>query len=353
MLLPDDDGHYRSEAVRLDRESHRAVPAGRHAHRPGWRAQWRWRRPAGASFRAPRTVSARWPWLRCCSEEARAAEAVGGLPGLPHFAPKAKRCIYLHLVGAPPQMETFDYKPKMQELFDKDLPESIRNGQRLTTMTSGQSRFPIAPSIFKFAQYGKSGAWMTELLPYTAPHGGRHRHHPQHAHRGHQSRTGHHLLPDRLHGCGAALHRCWLSYGLGSMNQNLPTFVVLQAKHNHPKANVQAISARLWSAGFLSGQYVGREPAQRGRPRALHQQSRGSARRSAAPHAGRAGRNEPAAIGATGRSRDSHAHRAVRDGVSHAGFRAGVDGHQQGTREHLEDVRRGRAQPRHRSPRRA
>ncbi len=65
-------------------------------------------------------------------------------------------------------METFDYKPKMAEMFDKDLPESIRQGQRLTTMTSGQSRFPIAPSIFKFAQYGKSGAWVSELLPHTA-----------------------------------------------------------------------------------------------------------------------------------------------------------------------------------------
>ncbi len=95
-------------------------------------------------------------------------KAIGGLPGLPNFAPKAKRCLYFHLVGAPPQMETFDYKPKMRALFDKDLPESIRNGQRLTTMTSGQTRFPIAPSVFKFAQYGKSGAWVSELLPYTA-----------------------------------------------------------------------------------------------------------------------------------------------------------------------------------------
>src|SRR5581483_10440305 len=100
--------------------------------------------------------------------DAQAAEATGGLPGLPHFAPKAKRCIYLHLVGAPPQMETFDYKPKMADMFDKDLPESIRQGQRLTTMTSGQSRFPIAPSVFKFQQHGKSGAWVSELMPYTA-----------------------------------------------------------------------------------------------------------------------------------------------------------------------------------------
>ncbi|MBL8223060.1 MAG: DUF1501 domain-containing protein, partial [Bryobacterales bacterium] len=79
--------------------------------------------------------------------------------GLPHFAPKAKRVIYMHMVGAPPQHDLFDYKPQMKGWYDKDLPESIRNGQRLTTMTSGQSRFPIAPTIFKFQQYGKSGTW--------------------------------------------------------------------------------------------------------------------------------------------------------------------------------------------------
>ena len=185
------------------------------------------------------------------------ATAIGGLPGLPHFAPKAKRCIYLHLVGAPPQMETFDYKPKMTEMFDKDLPESIRQGQRLTTMTSGQSRFPIAPSIFKFAQYGKSGAWVSELLPHTASmvddiaivrsmHTEAINHEPAITF----FQTGFMIA-------GRPCIGAWMSYGLGSMNENLPAFVVLQAKHYHPKANVQAISARLWSAGFLSGKYAG------------------------------------------------------------------------------------------------
>ena len=92
----------------------------------------------------------------------------GGLPGLPHFAPKAKRVIYLHMVGAPPQHDLFDWKPKMKDWFDKDLPESIRSGQRLTTMTSGQSRFPIAPTVFKFSKHGKSGMELSELLPWTA-----------------------------------------------------------------------------------------------------------------------------------------------------------------------------------------
>src|SRR5438105_3351242 len=95
-------------------------------------------------------------------------EGSGGLPGLPHFAPKAKRAIYLHMVGGPSQLDLYDPKPVMKDWFDKDLPESIRQGQRLTTMTSNQSRFPIAPSIFQFAQHGQSGAWISELLPYTA-----------------------------------------------------------------------------------------------------------------------------------------------------------------------------------------
>ena len=94
--------------------------------------------------------------------------ATGGLAGLPHFAPKAKRAIYLFTNGGPSQMDMFDHKPKMLAMFDKDLPDSIRKGQRLTTMTSGQTRFPIAPSKYKFKQYGASGAWVSELMPWTA-----------------------------------------------------------------------------------------------------------------------------------------------------------------------------------------
>ncbi|MCX6597488.1 MAG: DUF1501 domain-containing protein [Acidobacteria bacterium] len=193
-------------------------------------------------------------------QEARGAteaKVIGGLPGLPHFAPKAKRCIYLHMVGAPPQIDLFDYKPGMKDYFDKDLPESIRQGQRLTTMTSGQSRFPIAPSVFKFAQHGKSGTWLSELLPYTAKmvddialirtmHTEAINHEPAITF----FQTGNMIA-------GRPCIGSWVSYGLGSMNSDLPSFVVLQAKHTHPRSNVQAISARLWSAGFLSGQYSG------------------------------------------------------------------------------------------------
>ena len=94
----------------------------------------------------------------------------GGLPGVPHFAPKAKRAIWLFMAGAPSQIDMFDYKPKLNDLYNTDLPESIRKGQRLTTMTSGQTRFPIAPSRYKFKKHdnGGDGAWISELLPYTA-----------------------------------------------------------------------------------------------------------------------------------------------------------------------------------------
>ena len=185
------------------------------------------------------------------------AAAANGAAALPHFAPKAKRCIYLHMVGAPPQQDLLDYKPKMDDWYDKDLPASIRQGQRLTTMTSGQSRFPIAPSKFKFAQHGKNGAWVSELLPNMAKmtddlaiirsmHTEAINHEPAIT-----------FIQTGNMNAGKPCIGSWVSYGLGSMNQELPSFVVLNATHSNPKAPVQAISARLWSAGFLSAQYAG------------------------------------------------------------------------------------------------
>ena len=185
------------------------------------------------------------------------ASAKDGLPGLPHFAPQAKRAIYLHMVGGPSQLDLYDYKPVMKEWFDKDLPESIRQGQRLTTMTSGQSRFPIAPSVFKFAQRGKSGAWVSELLPYTGKmvddmaiirtmNTEAINHEPAIT-----------FIQTGAMVAGKPCMGAWAAYGLGTMNQDLPTFVVLNATHTHPKAGVQAISAKLWSAGFLSAKYAG------------------------------------------------------------------------------------------------
>ena len=128
-------------------------------------------------------VNRRQFFSRCCSSVAGGigvaalgslmtpmASAAGGLLGYmpaPHFAPKAKRIIYLFMSGAPSQIDMFDYKPQMNARFDEDLPESIRMGQRITTMTSGQARFPVAPSKFAFARHGRSGAWISELLPNT------------------------------------------------------------------------------------------------------------------------------------------------------------------------------------------
>jgi hypothetical protein len=175
----------------------------------------------------------------------------------PHFAPKAKRVIYLHMVGGPSQMDLWDYKPVMKDWYDKDLPESIRKGQRLTTMTSGQARFPIAPSKYKFSQVGKAGVWMnTEMLPYTSKviddlcvirsmHTEAINHEPAISH----MQTGNMVT-------GRPCLGSWVSYGLGSLNSNLPTFVVLVAEPSN-REQLQAISARLWSSGFISSEHAG------------------------------------------------------------------------------------------------
>ncbi|MEC7567071.1 MAG: DUF1501 domain-containing protein [Planctomycetota bacterium] len=182
--------------------------------------------------------------------------ASGGALDAPHFAPKAKRVIYLFMSGAPSQLDMWDYKPKMQEWYDKDLPDSVRNGQRITTMTSGQKRFPIAPSTFQFKQHGEHGAWISELLPHTAGviddlavirtvNTEAINHDPAITY----IQTGS-QLPGRP-STGA-----WLSYGLGSMNQNLPAFVVLHSTVNGGFGG-QALYARLWGSGWLSTRHQG------------------------------------------------------------------------------------------------
>ncbi|MDB6111042.1 MAG: hypothetical protein JWR69_2792 [Pedosphaera sp.] len=174
----------------------------------------------------------------------------------PHFPARAKQVIYLHMVGGPPQMDLFDYKPVMKDYYDKDLPESVRQGQRLTTMTSGQTRFPIAPSLYKFAQHGKAGMWVSELLPWTSKmvddmcfirsmHTEAINHEPAICY----MQTGNQIT-------GRPCMGSWVSYGLGSLNQDLPTFVVLVAKSTNTE-QVQAISGRLWSSGYLPGQHAG------------------------------------------------------------------------------------------------
>ncbi|GAA5148549.1 DUF1501 domain-containing protein [Prosthecobacter algae] len=175
----------------------------------------------------------------------------------PHWAPKAKRVIYLHMVGGPSQMDLFDYKPGMKDWYDKDLPASIRNGQRLTTMTSGQARFPIAPSKFNFAQYGKCGMWMnSDLLPHLSKNAddicwmrSMHTEAINHEPAICAMQTGNQIT-------GRPCLGSWASYGLGSVNSNLPNFVVLIATPTN-REQEQAISSRLWSSGYLPGEHAG------------------------------------------------------------------------------------------------
>jgi hypothetical protein len=183
------------------------------------------------------------------------APAAHGLDLRPHFAPKAKRAIYLFMAGAPSQFETWDYKPALAPMFDKDLPESVRGGQVLTGMTASQARLPVAPSLYKFGQHGKSGTWVSELLPHTAKivddlcvikslHTEAINHEPAIL-----SITTGNMFPGRP-SLGA-----WLSYGLGAINDELPTFVVMTSKMP-VRTNVQALSNRLWSSGFLSPEHA-------------------------------------------------------------------------------------------------
>lgn len=192
---------------------------------------------------------------------------VGGQPGFPNFAPKAKRVIYLFMNGGPSQMDLWDYKPKMQEQFDVELPADIRNGQRITTMTSGQARFPVAPSKFKFNKHenNEDGVWVSELLPYTSEvvkelcviksmWTEAINHDPAVTY----IQTGSQLP-------GRPSLGSWVSYGLGSENENLPTYVVLHSKVTRGDPD-QALFARLWSSGFISSEHQGISLRSKGDP---------------------------------------------------------------------------------------
>ena len=178
-----------------------------------------------------------------------------GLAGVPHFAPKAKRVIYLFQAGGPSQLELFDAKPNLEKFRSQNLPDSIRMGQRLTGMTAHQSSFPTAPSLYKFAQHGKSGAWLSELLPHTAKiaddisfiksmHTEQINHDPAQTF----ALTGFQLA-------GRPSMGAWLSYGLGSENKDLPAFVVLVSVGRN--GGDQPLYDRLWGSGFLPSQFQG------------------------------------------------------------------------------------------------
>ena len=186
--------------------------------------------------------------------EGSAEEEAGFMPGIPHFAPKAKRVIYLFQNGAPSQLETFDYKPTLNKMMGQDLPESIRQGQRLTGMTSGQKSFPLVGSYYKFSQHGQSGAWVSEIFPHMAKivddlcivrsmHTEAINHDPAltffqtGAQQGNRPSMG-----------------SWVSYGLGTENKNLPAFCVLLSRG---KGNGQGVYSKLWSNGFLDSIHQG------------------------------------------------------------------------------------------------
>jgi hypothetical protein len=190
-------------------------------------------------------------------EAARAGGAAGasgaGVPGLPHFAAKAKRVIYLFQSGAPSQIELFDPKPGLNDRRGKDLPDSIRMGQRITTMTSGQKHLPVAPSLFKFARHGKSGAWLSELLPHTASVADE-----LCVVRSMQTEAINHdpaitFVQTGSQLAGRPSMGAWVAYGLGSMNQDLPAFVVLLSRGTTD----QPLYDRLWGSGFLPTRYQG------------------------------------------------------------------------------------------------
>ncbi|MFZ9936778.1 MAG: DUF1501 domain-containing protein [Luteolibacter sp.] len=191
---------------------------------------------------------------------ARSLLAADARPLLPaktsHFAPKAKRVIYLFQSGGPSHIDLFDYKPHLEKVHGEDLPGSIRQGQRLTGMTSGQSSFPVCKSLAEFKQRGKSGQWISELLPYTAGvadeiavirsmHTEAINHDP-----------GITFINTGSQFPGSPSMGSWVSYGLGSMNENLPSYIVLVSQGTG-KSPGQPIFSRLWGSGFLPSNHQG------------------------------------------------------------------------------------------------
>jgi hypothetical protein len=184
------------------------------------------------------------------------ADQGSAVPGLPHFPPTAKRVIYLFQSGAPSQMELFDHKPRLKDLTGTELPNSVRSGQRLTGMTSGQTSFPVVPSLFRFERRGNSGAWVSELMPHTAKvaddlcfiksmYTEAINHDPAVTF----FQTGFQLA-------GRPSIGAWLAYGLGSENSDLPAFVVMISQGSG-NPNDQPLADRQWGSGFLPTKYQG------------------------------------------------------------------------------------------------
>jgi hypothetical protein len=196
---------------------------------------------------------------------AAATSTSSGALRAPHFAPKARRIIYLFQSGGPSHLDLFDYKPKLDALFGKDLPPSVRMGQRLTGMTSGQTAFPMIPSKFGFARYGANGTYVSELLPHTAKimddiclvrsmHTEAINHDPAIT-----------FMQTGSQQPGRPSFGSWIDYGLGSENSNLPAFVVLVSK-GKARPGAQGLLARLWGSGFLPTKHQGVKLRSKGDP---------------------------------------------------------------------------------------
>lgn len=184
------------------------------------------------------------------------SRTVSGDDRKPHFAPKAKRVVFLFMAGAPSQVDLFDYKPNLQTQFKTELPESIRRGQRVTAMTKSSSKL-VAPSKFKFAQQGDSGVWMSELLPHLATQA------DKLCFVNSMNTDAINHDPGKTSFCtgseipGKPSMGAWLSYGLGSLNNDLPNYVVMPSAFWSGKVNVQALYSRLWGSGFLPSEHQG------------------------------------------------------------------------------------------------
>ena len=183
--------------------------------------------------------------------------AAGAAPSGPHFPPRARQVIFLFMAGAPSQLDLFDYKPRLHEQFNKPLPKEVSRGQRVTAMTRGREQI-VAPSMFRFARRGRCGVYMSELLPHLSTmvdelciikstHTDAINHDP-----------GKTALCTGSEIPGKASLGAWLSYGLGSLNRNLPDFVVVNSAFwTGGTVNVQALYSRLWGAGFLPSRHQG------------------------------------------------------------------------------------------------
>jgi len=187
------------------------------------------------------------------ASQATAGDAIPGVLGVLHHPPKVKRVISLFQSGGPSHLETFDYKPLLKKLEGQDLPDSVRMGQRLTGMSGFQSHLPLVGSFTGFRQHGPSGAWISDLLPHTARiadkicvirslHSEAINHDPAIT-----------FLQTGFQIAGRPSIGSWLSYGLGSENEDLPNFVVLITKGK----GGQPLYSRLWGAGFLPSRHQG------------------------------------------------------------------------------------------------